>query len=240
MLPLRSLRDEFFDDDIHHRPGRECEEVRQNGGHKRSEKNDEYGSYRLHYAAESPDKERLSPGVPRRPHRHRYDRPFWDILDGDADRRRQGCRRGYADPVAQRPRYDDSHGHAFRDIVDGDGEGEHRSPGHTGLQALRPVVSYVQMRSKVVYGKEEAHSEDEARGGGEDGQRALAGGHLHTRDEQRPNGCRDHHPGGEAEQSLPEEHRNVPFHKENEGRADERAGERDEKSYYYRCLHNVL
>ena len=96
--------------------------------------------------------------------RHRDDGPFGDVLYRYADAHRQ---RGADGQSLSLTGEDHAHGHAFGQVVDGDGQSQHHGAREARLQALGLRCADVQVGGQLVDEQQERHARQEAYGGGD-------------------------------------------------------------------------
>ena len=198
MLALGHFGDQLLDHDVDHGPGGKAEQVGQGRHHQPGGPDGKQCAHRLHSAGQRTRPERPAAAHALGFQRHRNDSALGEVLDGDAKGKRQcphgrdGCTARYI------ARIDYTDGHALGDVVQRDGQHQHRGAGKAAVGAFGGIGTLVQMRHRHIQQQQKADTQPKADGGRDKRQPPHAFGLLHGRDEQAPDRRRHHDPGGKA------------------------------------------
>ena len=118
------------------------------------------------------------------------------------------------------------------------GEDHHGRPLQLRARALGLTGVAVQVGDDAVEQQQEGHADPEADGGGQERKTAERGRLINGRDEQAPDGGRDHHTGGKAGQGALQPVAERFAKEEHAGRAERGAEKRDEDPI--ECCHRRL
>ena len=149
---------QFLDDDVEHGACGEGEHVGHDGHEQRGQQHDGNGSYRLHSTTQTAYQERAPLAVALCPHGHGDDGPFGHVLYSNAQR--DSHRRGYRQAGRALPRscehYADSH--SLRQVVNSDGQGQHRRTRQPRTGAFWHVGTDMKVGGQFVEGQQESHA----------------------------------------------------------------------------------
>ena len=168
---------------------------------------------------------------------HGDNRTLGKVLNGDADGERQRSARGDKGTAGEIARIDDADGHAFGNIVDGDGEDEHRGAGERRRHAFGLVRVLVEMGHGHVEEKEKENPDPETDDGGDESKTSPGRALLDCGDDETPDGCSDHDAGGKSGEGFLHVVTDVLFHKKDARRAEGRADKGDCESPENFSLH---
>lgn len=137
--------------------------------------------YRFNHSAERAYGEGAFAAVAFRTQRHRYYGTLGYVLYGYSERHRQCACRRYACVALQCSGYHYAHRHAFGQVVYGDCQRKHCRARETAVRAFRLAVAYVQVRRKVVDGKQKGYAAQETYGHRHHLCPSFTASHFHTR-----------------------------------------------------------
>ena len=237
MIALRHLRDQLFHHDIEHGSGSKTEQIRQRRDNELCRQNRQHGADGLYHAGKHAAAEGSAFFHALRPQRHGDDRPFREVLNGDAQR--QGQRTGRRDLRAAGavPGVYHADGHALRDVVQRHGQHHHRRALQAALRPFGLGAVRVQVRDDVIQCEQKQDAEPEAQKGGEERELPHTCRLLDRRDQQAPDRSRHHHTGGETGQRALHGVTERFLHKEHACRAQRGAEKRDQDPP--KCLHKT-
>ena len=242
MSALRHFGNQFFDNDIEHCARGKAEQIRQSGhNHSRGE-NGQHRADGFDDAGKHAVGECASLAHAFRVERHGNDRALRKVLNGDAQRQCQRARRRDLRLTGEITRIDHADGHAFRNVVQRDGEHHHGCACQLALRAFGLAAVLMQMRNDMVEQQQKQHADVKADDGGHKRKFAHAHGLLDGRNQQAPHRRGDHHACGKARQRALHRVAERLFHEEHASRAERRAQKRNQnaiKRFPHRCLLKV-
>ena len=183
---LRHFRDEFFHDDVEHGSSGETEKIRQEGDDVLGRQDGQESPDGLNDTGKSSAEKGFWLAHTLGSQGHGDNGSFREVLDGDAQGESQ-CAGGSDLCISgQVACVHDADGHAFRDVVECDGQQQHGRALQMDFWPFRLFAVSMEMRDDVIQQKQKQYSAPESDRGRGEGETPHPGGLFNGRDQQAP------------------------------------------------------
>ena len=241
VLALRHFRDQFFDDNVKHRTSGKAQQIRQRRDNEACGKDREHRADRLDNAGEQTGEKRAGLFHTVCTERHGDDCALRKVLDRDADGQCKRTRCADFCTAREEPRIDHADRHTLGNVMQRDRKHHHGRLCKTAFRPLRRLAVAVQMGNDAI----EQQQEQNARPKADDRryERPFAAARfrlVERRNEQAPDGSRDHDACGKARQRALYTVAQRVFHEKDTGCAERRSEKRDQYAPKHFCLHRKV